>query len=118
MPEVGSFEVYHAFVTRNYVGRDENATFKIHRDKSDLTFNICLHASDGFEGSTVAFYCNDALEPGSQPQEPEDRCYTHVHEVGRCVFHNGNHWHKTDAITRGTRGSLIAWARLCKQTDC
>jgi hypothetical protein len=43
MPEKeGGVEVYHAFLTRNWVGRPENATFKTHCDKSDLTFNLCL----------------------------------------------------------------------------
>lgn len=111
LPQLGQFQIYHAFVTRNYVGRDENATFKMHCDKSDLTFNICLHASEGFQGSTVGFYSNSS-EEGCTPSE-SDREYTHVHSVGRCVFHNGGQWHKTDPITAGTRGSLIAWAKLC-----
>eukprot|EP00808_Paulinella_micropora_P014805 g4376.t1 len=29
--------------------------FKVHRDKSDLTFNVCLHRSADLEGSTVGF---------------------------------------------------------------
>jgi len=111
MPDVGLFEIYHAFMTRNYVGRESNATFKMHCDKSDLTFNVCLHASPDFEGSTVGFYCPG--EDNSVPTDPEHRQYTHVHSVGKCVFHNGGQWHKTDPITKGTRGSLIVWARLC-----
>ena len=118
MPGKGRCDVYHAFLTRNWVGRDENATFKIHCDKSDLTFNICLHASPGFEGSTVAFY-RDALTGASdgrpagvyQPTE-DDRVFTYTHEVGRAVMHDGSQWHKTDHITSGTRASLIVWARL------
>jgi len=33
MPDLGEVEAYHAFVTRNYEGREENATFKMHCDK-------------------------------------------------------------------------------------
>ena len=67
MPDVGAFECYHAFVTRNFVGRDQNATFKMHCDKSDLTFNLCLHASEDFEGSTVGFYSGKGKELGEVP---------------------------------------------------
>ena len=31
--------------------------------------------------------------------------------VGSAVVHDGRQWHKTDPILRGTRGSLICWAR-------
>eukprot|EP01063_Lacrimia_lanifica_P041089 TRINITY_DN9487_c0_g1_i1.p1 TRINITY_DN9487_c0_g1~~TRINITY_DN9487_c0_g1_i1.p1 ORF type:complete len:503 (+),score=125.27 TRINITY_DN9487_c0_g1_i1:53-1561(+) len=101
-------EATHAFLTRNYVGRDQNATFKMHCDKSELTVNVCLHAADGFAGSTVGFY--QPKEPELTPED-EDRRYTHVHSVGRAVVHTGATWHRTDPITSGTRGSLIVWAR-------
>jgi len=119
---------YHAFLTRNYVGRESNATFKMHRDKSDLTLNICIHASHSFEGSTVGFYHRNKAETGGsgrvtgkqQEQEQrsdetpqdDDRIYTYVHKVGFAVAHSGKSWHRTDPITNGTRGSLIAWAEL------
>ena len=52
--------------------------------------------------------------------EPEDRVYTHEHSVGRAVMHDGKQFHRTDPITRGTRGSLIVWARVVgdKCTGC
>ena len=113
MPTKGECQVYHAFLTRNWVGRDENATFKIHCDKSDLTFNLCLHASEDFEGSSVGFYRDPDGEgsAGATPTEC-DRIYTHRHRVGHAIMHDGEQFHKTDAITRGTRSSLIVWARL------
>lgn len=46
----------HAFVTRNHVGRVEMATFKKHRDKSDITLNVCIERTDDVEGSTVTFF--------------------------------------------------------------
>lgn len=112
-------EVYHAFLTRNYTGRESNATFKMHRDKSDLTINVCLHASDDFEGSTVGFYrrgsdaSGETSGDGDDEAAPEDddRVFTHVHEVGHAVVHSGRAWHRTDPITEGTRGSLIVWLR-------
>mmetsp|Transcript_37620 Transcript_37620/g.58732 ORF Transcript_37620/g.58732 Transcript_37620/m.58732 type:complete len:557 (-) Transcript_37620:65-1735(-) len=111
-PSKGDCELYHAFLTRNWVGRDENATFKIHCDKSDLTLNLCLHASDDLQGSTVGFY-NDRSGEGSAGSAPEevDRVYTHKHRVGNAIMHDGEQFHKTDAITCGTRCSLILWAR-------
>lgn len=115
LPDLGNgdgFEVYHAFVTRNFVGRDSNATFKMHCDKSALTINICLHMSDDAKGSTVGFYnLSEQDEPNSVPEDPKHRVYTHVHTVGAAVVHDGCQWHKTDPILQGTRGSLICWAR-------
>jgi hypothetical protein len=46
----------HAFVTRNYVGRAAVANFKTHRDKSDVTLNVCIERTDDVEGSTVSFF--------------------------------------------------------------
>ena len=113
LPEKGDCQVYHAFLTRNHVEREENATFKIHCDKSDLTFNLCLQASDDCEGSTVGFYADVSGEgsAGVAPTE-EERVYTHTHRVGYALMHDGEQFHKTDAITCGTRCSLIVWARL------
>lgn len=112
----GGFEVYHAFLTRNFVGRASNATFKMHCDKSALTINVCLHASDDVAGSTVGFYqLGEDDEPTSVPEDPKHRVYTHAHDVGTAVVHDGRQWHKTDPILRGTRGSLICWAR--KRTE-
>lgn len=112
MPTKGDCEVYHAFLTRNWVDRDENATFKRHCDKSDLTFNICLHASEGFEGSTVGFFRDpDGVGSAGRTPTEEERIYTHTHRVGYAVMHDGSQWHVTDPITKGTRASLIVWAR-------
>ena len=115
LPNVdGPFEVYHAFLTRNSPELEKNSTFKLHRDKSDLTFNICLHKSEDVIGSTVGFYAAIA-EGGSNESLHVDqlhRTFTYEHNVGSVVFHNGSHFHKTDPIQRGTRGSLIVWARL------
>jgi len=112
MPDKGHCEVYHAFLTRNHVARDENSKFKVHCDKSDLTFNICLQASEDMEGSTVGFYSDPSGVPtGSVPTEV-DRVFTYRHSVGHAIMHDGRQWHKTDPITRGTRSSLIVWARL------
>jgi len=115
LPDLGDgdgFEVYHAFVTRNFVGRDSNATFKMHCDKSALTINICLHMSGDAKGSTVGFYnLSEADDPNSVPEDPKHRVYTHTHAVGTAVVHDGCQWHKTDPILQGTRGSLICWAR-------
>ena len=113
LPSKGDCEVYHAFLTRNWVGREENATFKIHCDKSDLTFNLCLHASSDFEGSTVGFY-EAPMRDGETPTE-ELRRHTLVHRVGHAAVHDGSAWHKTDPIIKGTRSSLIVWARLTGQ---
>lgn len=112
MPNKGHCEVYHAFLTRNYVSRDENTKFKVHCDKSDLTFNICLQASDEMEGSTVGFYSDPSGVPGGTVPTNADRVYTYRHQVGHAVMHDGRQWHKTDPITCGTRSSLIVWARL------
>lgn len=115
LPSFGRCEVYHAFVTRNYVGRASNATFKMHCDKSALTINVCLHASADVEGSTVGFYVAPA--DGSAPTDPQHRLYTHTHVVGHAVVHDGSQWHKTDPILRGTRGSLIIWARRATDSE-
>lgn len=119
LPDVGGpFEVYHAFLTRNSPELEKNSTFKLHRDKSDLTFNVCLHKSQDVIGSTVGFYAVDSKEGsngstiGSPNAENLHRAFTYEHKVGAVVFHNGSHFHKTDPIQRGTRGSLIVWARL------
>jgi hypothetical protein len=112
MPLKGECEVYHAFLTRNWVDRDENATFKRHCDKSDLTFNICLQASEGFQGSTVGFFSDpDGLGSAGRTPVEDDRVYTHRHRIGHAVMHDGSQWHVTDPITKGTRASLIVWAR-------
>ena len=77
MPAKARCEVYHAFFTSNFVGRDEQ--FKTHCDKSELTLNICLHASEDLQGSGVGFYrqspAGDLKE--EVPREPQDRVYTH-----------------------------------------
>ncbi|CAN0101833.1 unnamed protein product, partial [Heterosigma akashiwo] len=123
-------EVHHAFVTRNWPGREENATFKVHRDRSDLTINVCLQASDDLEGSTVGLYRDPSANPDSRdslsrretagilvPSE-EDRVYTFTHAVGKALIHSGSQWHRTDPCTRGTRASLIAWARVVADAPC
>lgn len=33
LPNIGKFQIYHSFLTRNHVSRQENATFKVHCDK-------------------------------------------------------------------------------------
>lgn len=167
-------EVHHAFVTRNWPGREENATFKVHRDRSDLTINVCLQASDDLEGSTVGLYRDPSANPDSRgsllssssssdkqqrkkniesssspssdneedrgtPLSPplpplvqsrrretagmlvpseEDRVYTFTHAVGKALIHSGSQWHRTDPCTRGTRASLIAWARVVADVPC
>lgn len=95
------------------MGRESNATFKMHCDKSALTINVCLHASPDMQGSTVGFYVNPTPSAvnGAPPSDPEDRVHTHTHAVGHAVVHDGLQWHKTHPILRGTRGSLIIWAR-------
>lgn len=113
----GPFEIYHAFLTRNWPELEKNATFKLHRDKSDWTFNVCLHKSEDVIGSTVGFYAANLPDENSgdsdelHEMEQLSRAFTYEHKVGAVVFHSGSHFHKTDPIQRGTRGSLIMWAR-------
>ena len=109
--------MYHAFLVRNWLGRQ--ASYKIHCDKSDLTINVCLHRSDDLEGSTVGFYSppNGGQGGVSDPPTADDRIYTYHHALGRMVFHDGTSWHKTDDSTRGTRGSIIIWARFGPPTN-
>jgi hypothetical protein len=113
LPGYENAVVTHAFLVRNTVEGDETvASFKIHRDTSDLTFNLCLHASEGFEGSTVGFYTPAAnAEESDAPPTEVERVYTHVHKLGHAVVHDGTQWHKTDGIKKGVRASLIIWAR-------
>ena len=108
-----AWDAYHAFLVRNWVGRD--CDHKIHCDRSALTLNICLHASPDLVGSTVGFYY-PGPDPAQAPSESE-RAYTHVHRVGYAVAHSGQVWHKADMLTQGTRGSLIVWLRP-KGQDC
>ena len=68
----------------------------MHRDKSQLTINVCLHASEDVAGSTVGFY--ETQPDGIQPVDPDHRIYTHIHSVGAAVVHDGRQWHKTDPI--------------------
>uniref|UniRef100_A0A0G4GH81 Fe2OG dioxygenase domain-containing protein n=1 Tax=Chromera velia CCMP2878 TaxID=1169474 RepID=A0A0G4GH81_9ALVE len=131
--------VYHAFLTRNFVGREENAKFKVHCDRSAVTINLCVHASDDLQGSTVGFFLpkgrrgravaspkkdeeNDDGSAQIDPPGEEERVLTYAHKVGTAVMHDGSCWHKTDPIERGSRGSLIVWARLgdgvCGERDC
>jgi hypothetical protein len=93
----------------------EQATFKLHCDKSDLTFNVCLHATEDLQGSSVGFYRPaDEESPGGDEDEEARRVLTYTHSVGRCVMHSGRTWHKTDELVRGERASLIIWARICR----
>lgn len=105
--------MYHAFLVRNWLGRQ--ASFKVHCDKSDLTINICLHRSDDLEGSSVGFYSSPDATVKEPPTE-ESRIFTYHHAVGRMLLHDGTKWHKTDDSTRGTRGSIIIWARFVSTT--
>ena len=116
MPDKGECHVYHAFLKRDWVEREENSTFKIHCDKSDITFNICLEASSDLTGSTVGFYDNPP-EPNSEGEIPNERQRRHTlsHRVGYAVMHGGTSWHKTDPITKGSRASIIVWARWAGQ---
>jgi len=104
-------EVSHAFLTRNHPTAEK--TFKIHQDKSDYTLNLCLHASNDLEGSTVGFYQERPSSEKLNHTQPEDndRVFTYQHQLGTAAFHSGKVWHRTDAITQGSRASLILWLK-------
>lgn len=134
--------VHHAFLTRNWVGRDQ-ASFRMHCDQADITFNLCIHASSDLVGSTVGFFQSPPDDQVGSIPDDAARQFTLAHQgfpiilshtpsednedskgcrvfnnnclhfaVGQAVIHTGQHWHRTDPLTRGTRASLIVWARL------
>merc|ERR1712224_184736 len=104
IPQLGEVRVSHAFRTRNFVGRDE--VFRIHRDRYELTLNICIHATSDLEGSTVSFFSDPTTE-GEVPSEPA--AYRLKHQIGWAALHTAQQWHCTDRIIKGERDSLIVW---------
>ena len=102
-------DITHAFLTRNHPFAEK--TFKIHQDKSDYTLNLCLHASNNLEGSTVGFYQHDPIkhQEGHLQPDKKDKVFTYHHQVGTAALHSGKTWHCTDPITEGSRASLIIW---------
>lgn len=99
-------QVFHAFLICNNINRKEN--FKIHCDKSIITFNLCLYKSDDLEGSSVGFYKTPNID--EIPTE-EDREYTYNHTKGTAIIHKGNVWHKADNLILGNRISLLIWTQ-------
>merc|ERR1740138_1872626 len=97
-PESHQVVLRHAFLTKNFVGREE--TFKRHVDKYAVTLNICLHRTPDVEGSGVFFF------EGSVADKP---CYRHEHEIGLAVLHSSKEWHQTEPLRVGERGSVIMW---------
>ena len=71
--------------------------------------NICVQYED-VEGSTVNFYHGEASQ--LEPPTNNDICLEYQHELGVAALHTGAHWHKTNALTRGLRASLIVWADI------
>jgi len=97
----------HAFVTKNWVGRNE--TFRKHRDKSDFTLNVCIGKSKDVKGSTVSFFQDyDGFIPPADPKEHPE-LFVYDHNIGYAVLHTGKQWHKTNEIDAGQRSSLIIW---------
>ena len=101
--DLGKISCRHGFMTRNYLGREIH--LKKHRDKSDITINICLTKEDTV-GSTVSFF---SKYDGIEPPEIHKKVLEYCHSIGVAVIHTGKHWHKTDPIFQGKRSSLIMW---------
>jgi hypothetical protein len=111
-PHFGRVRCHHAFLSRHSVERqrfDTAATFKTHRDKSQLTINICLHKTADVVGSGVSFFTGNSPKDCSIPGD-EYISYRHDHTPGYAVIHDGRQWHRTEPIESGHRGSLIVWA--------
>jgi len=94
---VKKYVVNHMFYLNNYESMEEK-DYKIHKDKSLYTLNLCLDISDDCEGSYVSFYDdNNVLENN------------YIHSTGSLVLHNGNKIHKANKLTKGFRQSIIFW---------
>ncbi len=95
-----------------------------HTDPSDITVNICLEASDDFQGSQVLFYGTRPLllsplqrqqqeEEGDTPSSPtspqeEDDFQFLVDQIpGFATIHWGAHPHETLALKQGHRTNVV-----------
>lgn len=105
----------HAFLTRNAPGRrqtTEVANFKLHRDKSAVTLNVCIERSADVRGSEVAFYRAPPASAAVETPSEDDVEVVYEHALGQCVLHTGAHWHRTRPIVVGARSSLIVWCDI------
>lgn len=103
-PHLPPVRTRHAFLTRNWFGREE--LFRKHRDASDITLNICLQKSEPCHGSTVMFFSE---EDNQIPVLDYD------HHVGHMAIHSGKEWHQTQPLLGppdARRCSLIVWADI------
>jgi len=110
-PELRPLTCRHVFITRNWVGRTEE--FKKHKDKAEVTLNICLTKENGL-GSTVSFF---APVQGLDLPDVHPVVLEYEHKVGYAVLHTGQQWHKTNPIKSGTRSSMIVWADQVKENS-
>lgn len=96
-----------SFLIYNNINRKQN--FKIHKDNSDFTFNLCLYKSHDLQGSTVGFYKNN--DDINYEYCEKDRIFTYEHSISKCILHQGKKVHKADNLIKGERISLIIWTK-------
>eukprot|EP00438_Fugacium_kawagutii_P033987 Skav228945 [mRNA] locus=scaffold2181:414879:416027:- [translate_table: standard] len=96
-------DTHHTFVVQYAVENDKN--LDMHIDECDVTFNIGLSESRGFEGNQLAF-C------GMYDADDHRRhLLTYSHVKGQCVVHCGKQRHGALDIEHGERASLIMWTK-------
>jgi len=93
-----------SFIIHNNKSRIEN--FKIHKDDSDFTFNLCIYNSVDLKGSTVTFYENTIIVPTDN-----DKLMIHTHKENIALLHKGKIWHKSNNLVQGERISLLIWTK-------
>jgi hypothetical protein len=95
---------------------------RIHEDCSDVTLNICLHASQDMQGGELCFASQPSLMPsvlaavrtalGEQEADlvpHPDMFATLPVGTGTSLLHRGRHVHATAPLTAGSRTNLVLW---------
>lgn len=103
-----------------YYDNETNQAWPLHCDGDLATFNICLTASDSFNGGILRLY--PSYQPDKNNTEvkmsggyvEEDRNIStvefidYLHNIpGNVIFHQGNVFHEVTPVTAGKRITLI-----------
>lgn len=96
----------HGFLADYGPGADRDLS--LHVDDSDVTLTLCL--GEEFEGSEVVFEGIRCPLHQQSIHRPEERVFV-TPTPGVALVHLGAHRHRVAPLLRGTRQSLIVWAR-------
>jgi len=98
--QASQIDDHHSFLVR--YNADEDLGLDMHKDDSDVTFNVCL-GEEGFTGGKLTF-CGMFGAPNHR-----QFVHTYQHQIGRAVLHLGSRRHGADDIESGNRTNLIIW---------